>query len=261
MIFAPLLVFVTIFIFASRRYRLVLREIDLVANTITTATEALLVNDLPKINTSPANASPHCHAISETLKKYLYLGILQADNLRILQQAVTVARRYQEQVWQMRLLFMTRSGAVLIFTMLGNFFLASFITVSPPSYTLTVAISGLILAGFLLLEKTIPVSWFWHKGVTEIGQKWITSLLDHGDYNFHPGLRKMQQSEMTQGIDLSREKISFLTNWHTQKELEEETHLKKHQDFFPLLELLLFSSLASLQLFPVFSSLLTLLER
>lgn len=233
MIFAPLLVFVTIFIFASRRYRLVLREIDLVANTITTATEALLVNDLPKINTSPANASPHCHAISETLKKYLYLGILQADNLRILQQAVTVARRYQEQVWQMRLLFMTRSGAVLIFTMLGNFFLASFITVSPPSYTLTVAISGLILAGFLLLEKTIPVSWFWHKGVTEIGQKWITSLLDHGDYNFHPGITENATKRDDTGDRFKSGKNIFLDQLAYPKGVRGRNTPQETSRFFP----------------------------
>lgn len=261
MIFIPLFVFIAIFIFASRQHRLTLRAIDLVANTVTTATEALLVNDLPKINTPSPNSSPPCRVISETIKKYLYLGKLQADSLRFLQQTVAVARRHQEQVWQIRLLFMTRSGAVLVFTMLGNFFLANFIAFSPPSSMLIAAISGVIIAGFILLEKTVPVSWFWQKGMTEMGHKWITALLDRSDYTFHTGLREIQQREIIQGIDLSREKMSFLTDWHARRELEAKTNLKKYQDFFPLLEMLLFSLLVALQLFPIFSSLITILER
>ena len=153
MFFLPLLVLVLIFALLSSRQRRILQGLQAVTTTVGDVTTAVLSNDLARINTPPPTTNSNCRFISELAKKHLYRGELRAEQLRLLQQVVVNAGEQLRLRWQLRLLFLTRIGGVIVFSMLGNFLLSHLIATAPPAFYIPIIGSIVLLAGVWLLEK------------------------------------------------------------------------------------------------------------
>ena len=89
----------------------------------------------------------------------------------------------------------------------------------------------------------------------------MDTLFNRQRGDFHPALQQLQQRELTLGIDLRAEKNTFLKHWQQERQQAEKLALKKHQDFFPLLELLVFGTLAALHLSPVLQKIVGVAQR
>ena len=261
MIFLPLLLFLVVFVLVSSRQRLAQQALETLTGTVRLITEAVLSNDLARLNALTTTTAPASRFVGELAQTHLYRGELRVEALRLLQQAVAAAREQQRLQGQLRMLFMTRVGGVIVFSMLGNFLLSHLIAAAPHSYLVTVVGIAVLLAGVLVLEKTLPASWFWQRhDLSAHGQHWTKALFDRHDHSFHPILQQIQQREIMLGIDLSVEKTAFLTHWQHERQDAEKATLRKYQDFFPILELLVFATLAALHLSPVLRSLFALLS-
>lgn len=261
MVFLPLLLFGVIFVLLHSRQRHLSQVLEALTATVKSVTEALLSNDLARLSAPPATALAGCRFVRELVQQHLYRGELRVDDLRLLQQVISVTHEQQRVRGQLRLLFLTRIGGVIVFSMLGNFLLGQLLATAPHSPYVPIAGSLILASGVLLLEKTMPATWFWQKhSLSAEGQRWTTALLDRRTHALHPVLQQMQQRELTLGISLSAERSAFLNHWQHERNAAETTALKKHQDFFPLLELLVFGSLAALHLSPVLRSLFAMLD-
>ncbi len=261
MFFLPLLLFLLLFVLTSDYQRRDGQALQTLMGTARAIGEAVLSNDLVRLSAPPSDSTKACRFLHDLAHRHLYRGELRVDALRLVQQAIDAARAQQRVRGQLRLLFMTRVGGVIVFSMLGNFLLSHLLTATPPSYLMPCLGSAVLLVGTVILEKGMPRSWFWQQhDISLPGRRWAAALFDRGDHTFHPTLRQMQIREITLGIDLSAEKTAFLTHWqHTQQDAE-KTALRKRQDFFPLFELLIFAALAALHLSPVLHSLFALLH-
>lgn len=260
MFFLPLLLLLIIFAWLSHRQRRIQQELETLAGTVSSITEAALSNNLVRLNT-PTTTAKACRFVEELAQRHLYRGELRIEALRLLQQAVRTTREQLRTQEQLRMLFMTRVGGVIVFSMLGNFLLSHLLAAAPQSHLVPVLGSIVLLAGVLMLEKTMPATWFWQQHeISMPGQHWTRALFDRTDHSFHPTLQQMQQREITHGIDLSGEKAAFLTHWQHEQHDAAKAALRKHQDFFPILELLVFGTLATLHLSPVLRSLFVLLS-
>lgn len=261
MLFLPLLLFLILFVSISTRQRRAQQALMTLTGTVRSITAATLSNDLAQLNAPTATTAPACRFVGELAQACLYRGELRVEALRQLQEAIGAAHEQQRLQGQLRLLFMTRVGGVIVFSMLGNFLLSHLIAAAPHSYLVPVAGSAVLLAGVLGLEKTLPASWFWQQYDLSVhGQHWTRALFDRRDHSFHATLQQIQQREITLGIDLSAEKTAFLIHWQHEQRDAEKASLRKHQDFFPVLELLVFGTLAALHLSPVLRSLFALLS-
>ena len=261
MLFLPLLLFLILFVSVSARQQRAQQALLTLTGTVKSITAAALSNDLAQLNAPTTTTAPACRFVGELAQACLYRGELQVEALRLLQQAIGAAHEQQRLQGQLRLLFMTRVGGVIVFSMLGNFLLSHLIAAAPHSYLVPAAGSAVLLAGVLGLEKTLPASWFWQQHDLSVhGQHWTRALFDRRDHSFHATLQQIQQREITLGIDLSAEKTAFLIHWQHEQQDTEQATLRKHQDFFPVLELLVFGALAALHLSPVLRSLFALLS-
>ena len=257
MIFLPLLLFVVLLIMLSSRHRHALHAIDALQATVKSITTAVLSNDLARLNTPPPTTTAAACSFVQTLtQKHLYRGELHADHLQLLQQVIATTREQIHGRGQLHLLFLARSGGVIVFSMLGNIFLSHFVVAAPPLFYVPLSAAAVLLAGVWLLAKTMPQPWFWYKHkLSSTGQRWLTTLFDPREHSLHPTLQQLQQREITLGIDLSRERYAFLKHWPQERQDEEQTALRRQQDFVPLLEIVVFGTLAALQLSPVLRSL------
>ena len=261
MVFLPLLLFFLLFVLVSSRQRRAGQALATLTKTVNTITEAVLSNDLVRLSAPPPHSEKACRFLYDLAQQHLYRGELQVDALRLLQQAIGAAREQLRVRGQLRMLFMTRVGGVIVFSMLGNFLLSHLLAVAPHSYLVPLIGSAVLLAGVVLLEKSMPASWFWQQhDLSSRGQQWAKALFDRRDHTFHPTLQQIQARELTLGIDLNPEKTAFLTHWQHTRQEAEKAALRKHQDFFPLVELLVFGTLAALHLSPVLRSLLAVLH-
>ncbi len=261
MVFLPLLLFLALFVLISTRQRGDQQALATLAGTVRSITAAALSNDLAQLSAPTTTTAHACRYVRELAQTYLYRGELCVEALRMLQQAISAACEQQRLQGQLRLLFMTRVGGVIVFSMLGNFLLTHLIATAPHSYLVPAVGSAVLLAGVWGLEKTLPASWFWRQhDLSPHGQHWTKALFDRHDHSFHPTLQQIQRREITLGIDLSAEKTAFLTHWQHEQQDAEKATLRKHQDFFPILELLVFGTLAALHLSPVLRRLFALLS-
>ena len=260
MIFLPLLLFISVSMLVSSRQRRAQQALETLTGTVRFITAAVLSNDLARLNAPTTTMAPACRFVGELARTHLYRGELCVGALRLLQQAVAAVREQQRLQGQLRMLFMTRVGGVIVFSLLGNFLLSHLMAAAPHSYLVPVVGSAVLLAGVWVLEKTLPASWFWQQHeLSASGQHWTKALFDRRDHSFHPTLQQLQQREITLGIDLSPEKTAFLTHWQHERQDVEKATLRKYQDFVPILELLVFGTLAALHLSPVWRSLFALL--
>ena len=260
MIFLPLLLFVALLLLFSSRQRHALHAIDALHTTVKNITTAVVSNDLARLNAPPPTNAAACSFVQALTQKHLYRGELHTDHLQLLQQVITTTRAQMRRRGQLRLLFLTRSGGVIVFSMLGNILLSHLIVAAQPLFYVPLSAAAVLLAGVLLLEKTMPQPWFWDKHQLSLtGQRWLTTLFDPREHNLHPTLQQLQQREITLGIDLSRERYTFLKHWQQERQDEEHTALRRQQDISPLLELAVFGTLAAMHLSPVLRSLWVLL--
>ena len=261
MIFLPLLLFFVLLILLSSRQRRALQVLDNLRTTVNSITAAVLSNDLACLNAPPPTTATACSFVQALTQQHLYRGELQADHLQLLQQVIATTQEQMRKRGQLHLLFLTRSGGVIVFSMLGNILLSHLIVAAPPLFYVPIIAAAVLLAGVLLVEKTLPQLWFWHQhGISTIGQHWLTTLFDPRACRLHPTLQQLHQREITQGIDLSHERRTFLKHWQQERHNEEKTALRRQQDFLPLIELAVFGTLAALQLSPVLRSLWVLLS-
>ena len=260
MVFLPLLLFLLLYVLVSSRQQRAAHALAMLTKTVSAITEAVLSNDLAHLSAPPPSSAKACHFLRTLAQQHLYRGELQVAALRLLQQAIGAAREQQRVRGQLRMLFMTRVGGVIVFSMLGNFLLSQVIAAAPHSYLAPLIGCAVLLVGVVGLEKTMPASWFWRQhDLSPCGRNWAAALFDCRNHTFHPTLQHIQARELTLGIDLSAEKTAFLTHWQHERQDAEKTALHKHQDFFPVLELLVFGTLATMHLSPVLRNLLVLL--
>lgn len=218
--------------------------------------EALLVNDLAKIHSIVAQQGE----LTKLLGKYFYLGQLRVEELRILQQVLTTVSEGLRFRHHLRLLFVGRSALVMFCSLGGNFLLGKLLVIDQHPFWVIGASIVIIVAGYLLLDKTLPISWFWHgHQLSATASNWLKALFDPS-VPFAQQLQEMHHRQLTLGIDLSQERRQFLQSWYRQQRQQEQQAIRRHQDLFPLVELVVFGALLALSLSPVirqFAKLLT----
>lgn len=241
------LFFIVFFAILQGCYRWQCRAVDGLRDTVNVICEALLVNDLARIQSVIAERGE----LSELLGKYFYLGRLQVEELRVLQQVFTTVSEGLQFRHHLRLLFVGRSALVMFCSLGGNFLLGRLLIVEQHSFWVIGASMTVIIVGYLLLDKTLPTSWFWRgRQLSATANNWLNALFDPA-YPFTQQLQEMHHRQLTLGIDLSQERRQFLQSWYQQQRQHEQQAIRRHQDLFPLVELLVFGILLVLYLSPV----------
>ena len=241
------LFFIAFFAILHGWYRWQCRAVVSLTQTVKAISEALLVNDLAKIQSVIAEQSE----LTSLLSKYFYLGRLQVEELRILQQALTTVSDGLQFRHHLRLLFVGRSALVMFCSLGGNLLLGQLLVVDQHPLWVIGACMAIVIGGYLLLDKTLPTSWFWHgRRFSTTASKWLNALFDPA-YPFAQQLQEMHQRQLTLGIDLSQERRQFLQSWYQQQRQQEQQAIRRHQDLFPLVELVVFGTLVALYLLPV----------
>ena len=156
MIFLPLLLFISVSMLVSSRQRRAQQALETLTWTVRFITAAVLSNDLARLNAPTTTMAPACRFVGELARTHLYRGELCVGALRLLQQAVAAVREQQRLQGQLRMLFMTRVGGVIVFSLLGNFLLSHLMAAAPHSYLVPVVGSAVLLAGVWVLEKPYP---------------------------------------------------------------------------------------------------------
>lgn len=241
------LFFIVFFAILQGCYRWQCRAVVGLRHTVNVICEALLVNDLAKIQ----SVITERNEVSDLLGKYFYLGRLQVEELRILQQVFTTVSEGLQFRHHLRLLFIGRSALVMFCSLGGNFLLGQLLVVEQHSFWVIGASMAIIILGYLLLDRTLPSSWFWRgRQLSATASNWLNALFDPA-YPFSQQLQEMHHRQLTLGIDLSQERRQFLQNWCQQQRQHEQQAIRRHQDLFPLVELLVFGILLALSLSPV----------
>lgn len=241
------LFFIVFFAILQGCYRWQCRAVASLRQTVDVVCEALLVNDLAKIQSVIAERDE----LSELLGKYFYLGQLQVEELRILQQVFMTVSEGLQFRHHLRLLFVGRSALVMFCSLGGNFLLGQLLVVEQHPFWVIGASVTTIIVGYLLLDRTLPSSWFWRgRRFTVTASNWLNALFDPA-YPFTQQLQEMHHRQLTLGIDLSQERRQFLQSWYQQQRQYEQQAIRRHQDLFPLVELLVFGILLALSLSPV----------
>lgn len=241
------LFFVLFWAIVQACYRRQCHAVASLTQTVTVVCESLLVNDLAKIQAAIAQQNE----LTELLGKYFYLGQLRVKELQILQQAFTAVNEGLQFRHHLRMLFIGRSALVMFCSLGGNFLLGQLLVVNQyPLWVIAASITTVVV-GYLLLDKTLPTSWFWRRcQLSETASNWLNALFDPA-YPFIKQLQEMHQRQLTLGIDLNQERLQFLQSWYRQRQQQEQQAIRRHQDLFPLVELLVFAILLILYLLPV----------
>lgn len=228
-------------------YRWQCRALASLTQTITVTCEALMVNDLAKIQAVITEQDE----LAKLLGKYFYLGQLQVEELRIIQQVFTTVNEGVRYRHHLRLLFVGRSALVMFCSLGGNFLLGQLLVIDQHPLWVIGASIAMIVAGYLLLDKTLPTNWFWHgRRLSTTASNWLNALFDPA-YPFAQQLQEMHHRQLTLGIDLTQERRQFLQHWYRQQRQQEQQAIRRHQDLFPLVELVVFGILLALSLSPV----------